>query len=769
VNKLILLSCIALSGCIDSSKEEKDTSIDTAIKPLVTEVPKPQEDVNSPVIPIEQLPAPVGPPDPIETPDPIEEEDPVTSRSSVAPLIAPILPLVIDHTAGANLSALPQVQNAAALDGVLHWTKSYGPDDVNIHPESGLITWDIPNDMPSESFHIGIKASSISETVSLSFIVHAGVSQVLTVGTGGDYTTLKAGMSALNPGGTLVILDGEYSGEVNYVGFTDGGAFQHPPSGSETAFTTIMAENPGEAILKDGAYIAIQALNGYDPVSYVAIKGLFIKGGQIATYGYGSSKADSTLRHHHLKFIRNGVEADEKTPFNAFRCDDILFENNYAFGGGRYKFASYQAENIVWRRNVARYDRGTVHDEPKGTYSVYTTMDALLSNNLAIDGDNPDFVMQGEIAGEFATPTTSGATRAVFKRNMQINSAFMFANLSFLAGDSDVELKDMVSWDVRPDKSYVKSFASGWLDHITMGDVEPRNFADQFFNGWSNNFRGVTNSILHNFKNGNMFYSLKQESDHVTVDGRVVDRFGADTLNITEFNGTLEVMDSDIVNISNFNPLQSDANTNGGLKYLTRTEPNTNLSDIDNTGNALGATVMTFLGRSGTLHGEEGYDEETGVPMWPFPMEDIIKNKFSQYSYSGPTYTGGEHSRSVSGSGTINGARGFSAEGQNLTHYIWGYLGHVVPPFDVTATATQSTVILQWSASSINNDEVSSHSVYQLNANTNEKVLVEKLVEGELILKLEGLMRNTEYKYVVTRTIDGIESGFSYPITIETL
>ena len=459
----------------------------------------------------------------------------------------------------------------------------------------------------------------------------------------------------------------------------------------------------------------------------------------------------------------------KKTPFNAFRCDDILFENNYAFGGGRYKFASYQAENIVWRRNVARYDRGTVHDEPKGTYSVYTTMDALLSNNLAIDGDNPDFVVQGEIAGEFATPTTSGATRALFKRNMQINSAFMFTNLSYLAGDSDVELTDMVSWDVRPDKSYVKSFASGWLDHITMGAVAPRNFADQFFNGWSNNFRGVTNSILHDFKNGNMFYSLKQEVGHVTVNGRVVDRFGADTLNITEFDGSLEVMDSDIVNISNVNPLQSNINTNGGLKYLTRTEPNTNLSTIDKNGEALGATVMTFLGRSGTLHGEEGYDEETNIPMWPFPMEDIIKEKFSQYTYSGPTYTGSEHSRSVSGSGTINGARGFSAEHQNLTHYIWGYLGHVVPPFDVTATATQSEVILQWSASRIDNDNVNSYSIYHYNSLTNEKVLVVTLEDGELTHTIKNLSNNTEYEYVVTRTVDEIESGFSYPVTIKTL
>ena len=91
----------------------------------------------------------------------------------------------------------------------------------------------------------------------------------------------------------------------------------------------------------------------------------------------------------------------------------------------------------------ARWDRGTYSGEPKGTYSVYATMDAFVGNNLAIDGDLPEFTTQGHLAGEFTTPTTSGNTRARFQRNMQLNSAFLFGNMddqrsNGSGGDSDV-------------------------------------------------------------------------------------------------------------------------------------------------------------------------------------------------------------------------------------------------------------------------------------------------------------------------------------------
>ena len=675
-----------------------------------------------------------------------------------------------------DLNVIFELPAEITLQAPLHWTKDYGPDGVVVHPLTGQITWSIDPQLPADSFHVGLKISDANQTVHTNFIVHVGKDQVVTVGESGDFQNLKQAMKELNSGGTIVVLDGTYTGDENYIGLTLGGAVQHPPSGTPDVYTTIIAQHPGQAILEDGSYIR---LDGEWPVSYASFKGLFVKGGQIAVFGYGHSKAESSDRHHHIKFIRNGVQGgldledngDTKSPFNAFRCDDILFENNYTFGGGRYKFTSYQSSNIVWRRNVARYDRGTFHNEPKGTYSVYSTMDALLSNNMAIDGDSPDFVTQGELAGEFATPTTIGDTRANFYRNMQLNSAFLFGNMddqmSGGGGDSDVEHKDGVSWDVRPYNRYIMTWGSAWFDHMTMGDVASQEFSDNFFNGYHNNTRGVTNSILHNFSNGDMFSDIDQEDNHETV-GRVVERFGVDTVNISSFSGSLNAAgsakDSDMFNISNENPLYSEDNVDGALKYLTRIERSSNLSGLGKDSEDIGATVMTFLGRSGTLFGEPGFNEETNIPMWPFPMEHIIKEKFSQYNYTGKKYIGHYTNRTENGEGTIIGARGFAVHGESLTNYVWGYLGNVVPPMNVSASLEGNDMVIQWEASAhVSQQDITGYRVWQVNSQSEKITLLADVASDKWDYRFVPTSIETHLMYGVTALTASKESGIGYP------
>jgi hypothetical protein len=694
----------------------------------------------------------------------------VKKTSILLPKLLPVEDVYVAHKKGQNLKVQLLLENTSELNGYLHWTKDYGPDEVCVDPLSGLVTWDIENDMPSESFHIGIKAMSTIGSASLSFIVHAGVNQVVTVGTNGDYPTIKSGMSELNSGGSLVVLDGTYTGEDNYIGRVNSGNLQHPPSGTEDAYTTIMSKHPGKVTLMDGAMVSLKGLPGVKPVSYAAIKGLFVIDGQIGAHGYPE---DLNARHHHIKFIRNGAQggSGKAEPFNTSYSDNILFENNYAFGGGRYKFTSYLASNIVWRRNVARYDHGPVPDEPKGTYSVYSSMDAFLSNNIAVDGDQPEFLDSGEIAGEFATPTTAGPTRARFQRNIQLNSAMMFTNLSKINGDSDVELSHMVSWDVRPDNNYVKSFASGWLDHITMGEISSRNATETFVHGWGGNFRGITNSILHDFENGDMFSSVSNSNgeEHETVDGRMVERYGADTLNISSFNGALNAYDSDITNITHFNPIQSESNPNGSLRYITRIETGSNLSNLDKNGSELGATVLTFVGKSGTYFGESGFDEETYIPMWPFPMESIIKEKMAAYSYTGNTYSGGEHTRVESGTGSINGARGYAVEGQTLSNYVWGYLGSVVPPMNVTAISSSESVLIQWQAGpEVSRNEITGYKVYKLDLSNGDKELFKTLPEDSFMAEISNLETKTEYAFGITSVVNERESAIAYPVLVTT-
>jgi hypothetical protein len=108
------------------------------------------------------------------------------------------------------------------------------------------------------------------------------------------------------------------------------------------------------------------------------------------------------------------------------------------------------------------------------------------------------------------------------------------------------------------------------------------------------------------------------------------------------------------------------------LKYLPRIEDGGDLDCAASDGGDIGATIMYRIGRDGTLWGEEGYDEMTDKPLWPFPNENMIKEQMRTYSYD---------------NGNLRGDRGFCADGTGLyggpitlTSYIWEYLGSPCPP-----------------------------------------------------------------------------------------
>jgi hypothetical protein len=705
------------------------------------------------------------------------------SRTSIAPIINPITDqTVYPRTTGQLFSYQPIISNKDQLDGVVHWQLLYAPDGFTINPATGELNWLIEDSLASESFHIGIKASGQHSEKIIRFILHLGITDIITIGAGEDLMTIKEGLKALPSGGTLIVKDGIYEDNDNYIGLTGPGSLQHPRSGNAQQLTTIMAEHIGEVILRNGASVKIRASNdnSWPAVSYVAIKGLFVENGQLAVQGHDDGH--SITRHHHIKIINNGATGVEyDSPFTAFRSDDILFENNYAFGRGRYKFTSYQASNIVWRRNVARYDIGSYDGEPKGTYSAYTTMNFLIANNIAVDADQPEFISSGEIAGEYTTPTTSGPSRGKMQRNIQLNSEMIFGNMdeqisNGSGGDSDVELSDIVSWDIRPISKYVMTWGSAWFDHMTMGDITAQNFIGEFFNGYHTNTRGLTNSILHNFKNGNLFYGLNQQNEHKTID-RTVQRFGVNRVNISNFTGTEDSTyePSTLQNISYLNPIISTENPTGALRYIIRSEANNSLSGLTDDNKPLGATVMTMLGKSGTFYGDSGFDQETNIPMWPFPLEDIIKTKMQAYRFTGPIYADGENGRTEVGQGDLSGNRGYAIEGQTLTHYVWNYLESLVPPFNVAATHVDDNIRIQWQASAaVGQEKISAYRIYSYNSIDDIRGELLGTTDANTFAWQKSISDLISIDHIIVVAVSDtedssglLESGFSYIVSIQ--
>lgn len=768
---ILLLCSFLFTGCSQEKEENQ---------------PKPDSQQEENTTQDSEDPSAESPPDDESTLPP-DQQGPVSIysllRTSIVPIINPIADKTIyPRTTGQLFSYQPTIDNEDQLDGIVHWQLMYAPDGFTINPATGELNWPIEDSLASESFHIGIKASGQHSEQNIRFILHLGISDIVTIGAGEELMTIKEGLKALPSGGTLVVKDGIYEGNDNYIGLTGPGSLQHPKSGNAQQLTTIMAEHIGEAILRNGASVKIRGSNdnSWSAVSYVAIKGFFVENGQLAVQGHDDG--NSITRHHHIKIINNGATGVEHdSPFTAFRSDDILFENNYAFGRGRYKFSSYEATNIVWRRNVARYDIGSYNSEPKGTYAAYTTMNFFTANNIAVDADQPEFVSSGEIAGEYTTPTTSGPSRGKMQRNIQLNSDMIFGNMddqisNGSGGDSDVQLSNMVSWDIRPTSKYVMTWGSAWFDHMTMGDITAQNFIEEFFNGYHRNTRGLTNSILHNFQNGNLFYGLNQEEAHFTID-RTVKRFGVNRINISEFSGTEDSTHapSTLQNISYFNPVISSENSDGALRYIVRSEANNNLSGLTDDNKPLGATVMTMIGKSGTFYGDTGFDQETNIPMWPFPLEDIIKTKMQAYRFTGPIYADSDAGRTQVGQGDLSGNRGYAVEGQTLTHYVWNYLGNLVPPFNVAATHVKDNIRIQWQASAaVGQGNVSAYRIYSYNSIDD--------IKGELLGTTDANtfawqkpisdLTSIDNIIVVARsdTADSsglLESGFSYPVSIK--
>jgi hypothetical protein len=109
--------------------------------------------------------------------------------------------------------------------------------------------------------------------------------------------------------------------------------------------------------------------------------------------------------------------------------------------------------------------------------------------------------------------------------------------------------------------------------------------------------------------------------------------------------------------------------SNINLRYITRVETGSSLISSGDDGGNIGATIVKRYGVSGTLWGEAGYDVLTGDELWPWPYEANIKTVFSE---ANPSPSGVTPS-------TNDSKRGFCADGQSLTNYIWTYLGNTTP------------------------------------------------------------------------------------------
>lgn len=446
---------------------------------------------------------------------------------------------------------------------------------------------------------------------------------------------------------TLIIRDGIYTGTQNAISNS-----QRPPNGTSDNHTKIYAENPGQVIF-DGEHTREMFCIATSGSLFLTFEGLI---------WMRTRNSNVCLRYtSDIKFIRCGAhESSGASPNFSFReCSYILAEECYAWGSGRYKFSSYQSEKIVYRRCVGRMDAcDTRHpgSEPIGIFAFYWTSDAEAQNCVAIDSDHPEYWVYSGAEGAFTCPNNSAPGHNVYFRGcVALNVDLNFNSVG--TKRYDVHYIDCSGWDLN--KSGMTR-GSADFTHCTFGSYTDSTTPYGMIHSYEGTCNALNNIVYGSPTSGGKFVETSDYNCFCNNNTNYSDTTKGSHDICSENNNAIDPIDG--------NP----GNGIPSLKYLCRIEDNSNLDGAASDGGDIGATIIKRIGKSGTLWGEPGYNllqdgtnGQADKNLWPFPNEDIIREHMRSYSYD---------------NGKLRGDRGFCADGQTLTKYIWEYLGNPIPP-----------------------------------------------------------------------------------------
>jgi hypothetical protein len=216
-------------------------------------------------------------------------------------------------------------------------------------------------------------------------ITHAGADThyVRKTGSGSACTlaapclTIAAGLNAMSGGDTLVIGDGTYSENITSADI---------PAGSSGSWTKIKAENlHGVTVV---GYVSVSNVGGSSSANpaYTWIDGLRIN---------GNSSRDTVVEIVYASFVKltrcavyGGRDAFNTAVVDVGQSSDVLIEENWAWGAGRYKFINYWTNRTVFRRNVARLDSNLNTGLQASLFTNYDSVNGVFQNNIALDSDN---------------------------------------------------------------------------------------------------------------------------------------------------------------------------------------------------------------------------------------------------------------------------------------------------------------------------------------------------------------------------------------------
>ncbi|MFH0907490.1 MAG: choice-of-anchor Q domain-containing protein [bacterium] len=462
----------------------------------------------------------------------------------------------------------------------------------------------------------------------------------------GDGTTrstarkyIRSGIGLMAGGDTLLIADGVYTGDSNMIS-NPGGEWTGVPSGTADRYTVIKSEHPLGAVI-DGELVRIPIwISGN---SYVRFEDLHARNALNSNF--------MIFHSDHVKVLRCAASEAYYHHFWFRYSTYCLVEDCFTWGRGAYSFvfggtygdyttSQYNiARRCVSRRDAHYFAPGGNH---WASFVTYWADNTYFQNCLSIDGH---YIYVGTTNPPYFTKsvfyTANGSSSYSAEGCISLNDEGQIGQ--FESAASPVTLRN---------NSCILSPSGGSAGVLTYGNaVTIENNILAGANGtsdWSGAIgeaQGLLLGAKHNILHDNRF-------GFVAVDG-------AHSYNVLHDNtgGDYRYSTTGSNEVTDVNPLTN------GLMYPTRIEAGSYLAGAGEGGGRVGPEILKKLGVSGALYGEVGWNAWTADDLWPWPNEDTIRTKMRSYNLHG-----------------ADGARGFCADGQTLTKYVWEYLGHPIPP-----------------------------------------------------------------------------------------